>query len=217
MGRLTPISRRYGFDRGEPVDRHYIDAFMGRFGNFPGYAAGSIRGRVLEIGGRDYVDRFGADLSSVDVLHESAANPQATIVGGLTEPGTLPANAFDAIVCVQTLHVIYDVPAALRQLHRALAPGGVLFATAPGITRSCLPDRDQWGDWWRFTSLSFERLMREAFEAGDVHVEAYGNVLAAVAFLHGLAAEEMRPHELEVRDPDYEVIVAARAVKALSP
>jgi hypothetical protein len=27
----------------------------------------------------------------------------------------------------------------------------------------------------------------------------------------------MRPHELEVRDPDYEVIVAARAVKALSP
>lgn len=217
MGRLTPISRRYGFDRGVPVDRHYIDAFLRRFGSFPGYTTGSIRGRVLEIGGREYVDRFGTGLERVDVLHESDANPEATIVGGLTEPGTLPADAFDCIVCVQTLHVIYDVPGAIRQLHRALVPGGVLLATAPGITRSCVPDRDQWGDWWRFTSLSLERLIREAFEGGDVHVEAYGNVLASVAFLHGLAAEELRAHELEVRDPDYEVIVAARAVKALSP
>ncbi|MBA2514122.1 MAG: methyltransferase domain-containing protein [Solirubrobacterales bacterium] len=212
-----PISRQYGFDRGVPVDRHYIDAFMRRHGSFPGYATGSIRGRVLEIGGRDYVDRFGAELERVDVLHESDANPEATIVGNLTDPGVLPAEAFDCIVCVQTLHVIYDVPAVLRELHRALRPGGALLATGPGITRSCLPDRDHWGDWWRFTSLSLERLVREAFPGGQVHVEAYGNVLAAVAFLHGLAAEELRPHELEVRDPDFEVIVAARAVKALSP
>jgi SAM-dependent methyltransferase len=126
----------------------------------------------------------------------------------------LPPDAFDCIVCVQTLHVIFDVRGALAELHRALRPGGMLLATAPGITRSCLPDRDHWGDWWRFTSLSFDRLLREAFPGGRVHVEAYGNVLAAVSFLQGLAADELRAHELGVRDPDFEVVLTARALKA---
>jgi SAM-dependent methyltransferase len=214
LGRLTPISRQYGFDRGVPVDRHYIDAFLTRHGDFPGYAPAAIRGRVLEIGGRAYVDRFGADVDRVDILHESAANPEATIVGSLTDAGVLPADTFDCIVCIQTLHVIYDVRAALGEMHRGLRPGGVLLTTVPGITRSCLPDRDRWGDWWRFTSQSLGRLLAEAFPGGHVTVEAYGNVLAAVAFLHGLASEELRPHELQVRDPDYEVVVAAQAVKA---
>ena len=215
MARLTPISTAYGFDRGQPVDRYYIDAFMQRFGSFPDYAPGVIRGRVLEVGGRDYVDRFGGGLEQVDVLHESDANPEATIVGSLTEPGVLPADSFDCIVCAQTLHVIYDVRTALAHMHQALRPGGVLLVTAPGITRSCLPDRDHWGDWWRFTSLSLERLLEEAFPAGEIHVEAYGNILAAVAFLHGLAAEELRPRELAVRDPDFELVVVGRAAKAV--
>jgi SAM-dependent methyltransferase len=216
LGRLTPVSRIYGFDRGLPVDRYYVEHFLRRFGGFAAYAPGAIRGRVLEIGGREYADRFGSSVERLDVLHESAANPEATIVGSLTDPGVLPADAFDCIICTQTLHVIYDVCGALRELHRALRPGGVLLATAPGITGSCLPDRDHWGDWWRFTSLSLERLVSEAFPGGTVHVEAYGNVLAAVAFLHGLAAEELRPHELAARDPDYEVLLAARAVKVHS-
>jgi hypothetical protein len=38
-------------------------------------------------------------------------------------------------------------------------------------------------------------------------------VLTTTAFLHGLAAEDLRREELEPRDPDYELIVAIRAVK----
>jgi hypothetical protein len=38
-------------------------------------------------------------------------------------------------------------------------------------------------------------------------------VLAAVAFLHGLAAEELARDELDATDPYYPVIVAARARK----
>jgi hypothetical protein len=34
-----------------------------------------------------------------------------------------------------------------------------------------------------------------------------------VAFLNGLAAEELRPQELLYSDPDHEVIVSVRAVK----
>jgi hypothetical protein len=46
-----------------------------------------------------------------------------------------------------------------------------------------------------------------------VSVAPYGNVLSAIAFLHGLAAEELRPEELDHHDPDYQVLIAVRAVK----
>lgn len=220
--RRTPTSTYFGFDRGTPVDRFYIDEYLSRFGSSEGYATGAIQGRVLEIGGREYIDRFGTFgdepgpgvVTRVDILHANDANPEATFVGSLEDPGCLPADTFDCIVCTQTLHVIYDFRAALRSMHAALAPGGVLLLTVPGITRACTPDRDEWGDWWRFTGSSVRRLLEEVFEPEQVYVESYGNVLSAVSFLHGLAAEELRPSELAGRDPDYEVIIAARAVKA---
>jgi hypothetical protein len=57
-------------------------------------------------------------------------------------------------------------------------------------------------------------LFEEAFSAGDVHADAFGNVLAATAFLHGLAAEELTPSELDYRDPDYEFLITVIAVKS---
>jgi hypothetical protein len=221
LRRLTPVSTVYGFDRGLPIDRYYIEAFLARHIASPGYSGGSIHGRVLEIGGREYVDQFGVpgDASKpghvhrVDVLHANASNPEATIVGSLTDPAALPAGAFDCIICTQTLHVIYDARAVLRTLHAGLGDGGTLLLTAPGITRSCLPDRDAWGDWWRFTAHSLQRLLGEVFDPADVHVEAYGNVLSATGFLYGFAADELRPAELDLRDPDFEVILAARATR----
>ena len=128
---------------------------------------------MLEIGGRSYVDRFGVSTTEpapgkvhrVDVLHVDASNPEATIVGSLTDLDTLPADTFDCIICTQTLHVIYDVETAVRMLHRALRPGGTVLVTVPGITASCRPDRDHWGDWWRFTEGSSRRLFADVFGA----------------------------------------------------
>jgi hypothetical protein len=73
---------------------------------------------------------------------------------------------------------------------------------------------DRWGDFWRFTSLSARRLFEENFSAEDVTVHAYGNVFAAIAFLEGLALEELKPEELDHSDRDYELLIAVRAVKA---
>ncbi len=224
LRRLTPVSTVYGFDRGLPIDRYYIEAFLARHAANPGYNGGAIHGRVLEVGGREYVDRFAilaaepaaGRVHRVDVLHANASNPEATIVGSLTDPGALPPGAFDCIICTQTLHVIYDTRAVLRTLHAGLREGGTLLLTAPGITRSCLPDRDAWGDWWRFTAHSLQRMLGEVFDPADVHVEAYGNVLSATGFLYGFAADELRPAELDLRDPDFEVILAARATRSVA-
>jgi hypothetical protein len=70
---------------------------------------------------------------------------------------------------------------------------------------------DSGGDYWRFTLPSTRRLFGGVFGDENVHIEQYGNVLAAIAFLHGLAAEELSGDELAVNDPAFPVIVGIRA------
>jgi SAM-dependent methyltransferase len=173
-----------------------------------------LHGRVLEIADRTYTHRFGADrVIQSDVLHAVEGNPEATIVADLTSAEHIPSDTFDCIICTQTLLFIYDVRSAIQTLYRILKPGGVLLATFPGICQISRDDLERWGDYWRFTTLSARRLFVEAFPDTYVTVEAHGNVLAAISFLHGLAAEELRQEELDYRDPDYEVSITIRAVK----
>jgi hypothetical protein len=68
-------------------------------------------------------------------------------------------------------------------------------------------------DYWRLTSNSARRLFGETFGSKNVEVKTYGNVLAATAFLHGLAVEELSAHEIDYNDPEQEITVAVRAVK----
>jgi SAM-dependent methyltransferase len=213
LRRFAPISPDWGFSRGLPIDRYYIEDFLSRHAGAPGYSQGLIRGRVLEIGEDTYTKKYGRfegdetnRVSDVDVLHADSSNPDATIVADLVDGGPIPSNAFDCIICTQTLLLIYDVSATIRTLHRILKPNGVVLATVPGISRICRPEIDLWGDYWRFTSLSARRLFEEVFDPRDVHVEAHGNLLTAAASLYGLSAQDLKPDELRVRDRDYEVL-----------
>ena len=206
LRRLTPISGAFGLERGLPVDRYYIERFLGA-------NAHRVRGRVLEIGDDRYTRQFGGERVLLsDVLHATAGNPKASIVADLTRADHLPAALFDCIICTQTIQMIYDVRAALHHLRRLLKPGGVLLATTAGIARIGRREgTDPWGEYWHLTSQSARRLFGEIFQPDGVEVRVYGNVLAAVAFLHGLAAEELRPDELDYLDPDYEVIIGIKA------
>ncbi len=206
LRRVTPISPDFGFDRGLPVDRYYIETFLGRH-------ASEISGRVLEVGDDSYTRRFGGDrVRKADVLHVKAGFPGATFTGDLTDAAVLPENAFDCIVLTQTLHLIYDLPLAVGRLRRALAPGGVLLLTAPGITSI---DRGEWGAtwYWSLTAVSMRKLFGDVFGEDAVLVEEYGNVFAATAFLHGLAVEELRREDLDPLDRAYPVILGLRARK----
>lgn len=207
LRRLTPISRVFGFDRGLCIDRYYIEQFLSAH-------AQDIQGHVLEIGDDTYTQRFGHNrVTKSDVLHVTEGNPKATLVADLTCAEHIPADTFDCIIFTQTLQFIYNVQAAVQTLHRILKPGGVLLATFPGISQISRYDMERWGDFWRFTTLSARRLFEEAFPPENVNVKAYGNVLTAIAFLHGLAAEELKREELDYHDPDYEVLITVRAVK----
>ena len=207
LRRMTPVSRVFGLDRGLPIDRYYIESFLARH-------ADDILGHMLEIGDDTYTRKFGGDhVTKSDVLHITQGNAKATIVTDLACADRIPSDTFDCIIFTQTLQFIYEVRPAIRTLQRILKPGGALLATFPGISQISRYDMDRWGEYWRFTTLSARRLFEEIFPAENVSVKAYGNVLAAVAFLHGLAAEELKSHELDYKDPDYEVLITVRVVK----
>ena len=215
LRRVDPIGSEFGIDRalpredrGQPVDRHYIERFLAAH-------AGDIRGRVLEIGDDAYTRHYGGDrVTRRDILNITADNPQATIVADLSDAPQIDDALFDCVILTQTLHLIYDAPGAVRTLHRILKPDGVLLMTVPGI--SLVPTQSVWGHtwYWAFTELAVRRMLGEAFGGQRIEAQSYGNVLAVVAFMHGLAARELATHELDALDTDYPLIIAARARKA---
>jgi len=201
----TPLCREYGYSRGTPIDRYYIEMFLEKY-------SADIRGRVLEIGDDTYSRRFGAErITRQDVLHIRAGHPQATIIGDLTDRGMLPQQTFDCIILTQTLHLIFDMTTAVEQIHAALKPGGVALITVPGISPL---DRGEWkASWyWSLTGLALARLLSGPFDREKVAISTHGNLYAATAFLHGAAVEEIETAKLAHFDPAYPVTVTGRAV-----
>lgn len=210
LRRVMPINRHWGWERGGPVDRYYIENFLAKH-------AEDVRGRVLEVGDDSYTRQFGAaEVTTSDVLDISDNNPHATIVADLADAGHVADDAFDCVILTQTLQYVYDVRAAFRALRRILAPGGTLLLTVPGISQTTDGDEDlRSSRYWSFTASSVTRVATEVFSPEHIQVESHGNVLTAVAFLHGLAPQELAPAELAYADRDFPLVITLRARKPL--
>jgi glycosyltransferase involved in cell wall biosynthesis len=209
FNRLTPFCADFGYGRGGPIDRYYIEAFLDAH-------ASCIRGQVLEVGDNAYTLAYGRQqVVRSDVLHIDDSNPKATLVADLSNAPHLPDNAFDCLIIIQTLQLIYDFKSALHTCYRILKPGGTLLLTVPGITPL---DRGEWGHswYWSFTDKALRRLVTEAFPGGEVEVYSYGNVFISSAFLFGMGLPEVAREQLDYYDPQYQVINAVKAIKESS-
>ena len=202
---VNPVTRGFGYDRGQPVDRYYIERFLAA-------NATDISGHVLEVGDATYTARYGTDVSKSSILHVDPHAPGATVIADLQHAPHLASDTFDCVICTQTLQFVYDVRGAIETIARVLKPGGVVLATVPGISQT---DDATWSrSWfWSFTPLAVERLFGEVFDAKAVQVEGHGNVLTATAFLQGLATEDLSREELQHHDPAYPMLVTVRAMK----
>jgi SAM-dependent methyltransferase len=206
LRRVKPISKKWGFDRGLPIDRYYIEQFLAKHAN-------DVRGHALEIGDNTYTYRYGAGrITNSDILHVVEGTPRATIIADLTHAPQIQDGMFDCIICTQTLQLIYELPAAVQTLHRVLKPRGVLLATVPGVSRIAHGDGVD-ADYWRFTTASATRLFENSAPGSFLEIDAYGNVFTASAFLYGLAAEELTSDELNSFDSDFQTIIGVRMVK----
>jgi Methyltransferase domain len=201
----TPLSRAFGFDRGQPIDRHYIDLFLSQHHEL-------ISGDVLEVAGNEYTTRHGGSRARSFELYTTSVERPGVVVGDLTQQQTLPAARFDCFVCTQTFNFIYDVHAAVRGAAHLLVDGGHLLATVGAVSQISRYDMDRWGDYWRFSTVACERLFAESFSS--VQVSAFGNLTAAVGLLRGFAVEDLPSSSvLDTHDPDYPVVIGIVARK----
>lgn len=204
---FEPVSRVFGMDRGQPVDRYYIERFLAS-------NRALIMGHVLEIGDASYTRMFGSGALRSEVLRYEGEPAPGVRIGDLTDLGTLPESEVDLFICTQTLNFIYEVRQAITGIHHVLKPGGHALVTVAGLVQISRYDADRWGDFWRFTPGSAERLFTEVFGEGNVTVGLHGNSYAAACLMKGFATEECDRNLLDQVDADLPVVITIKARRA---
>ena len=205
--RLEPFSRHFGRERGTPIDRVYLEEF------FTEHAA-DICGKVLEVRDPQYATAHGYDITAVDLIDIDSRNIEATIVADLGVPDALPTAAFTCAIVPQTLQYVGDPAIAIDNLWRCLEPGGVLLITVPALSRVERGTRH--ADAWRMLVPGLRRLLEAGCPAAEPEVVGYGNLLATIAMMLGIAAEELRADELAPCDPEYPIVVCGRVRKPMT-
>ena len=210
LKKTTPVSRVFGLDRGTPIDRYYIDRFLDVY--CTGLMDKSKTYNTLEIGGRVYSEYLKKQCEGVtffsDVLDYKKGED-------LTDFSTLKKEYYDLFICTQTFNFIYDIKKAISGAYYTLNSGGILLATVAGtITPISRYDMNRWGHYWGFTDLSAKKIFSDVFGEDNVSVTAYGNVMAATAFVQGVAIEDLSDlSSLDYEDDDYQIILGIICLK----
>jgi glycosyltransferase involved in cell wall biosynthesis len=211
MRRLQPLGN--GRQRGTPVVRYYWERYLDRHRS-------DIRGAALEIGTTLTLRQYGGDaVTRADGLDLAAHSSDITAIADLTRADALPSDQYDCFINQFTMHLIYDLDAALYHSIRMLKPGGVLLVNFPCVDYyfpsglDMATGRPMFMYWW-FTPIQVENLLRRAgLSSTDYEMEVFGNLFARIAYQMNLPAEELARHELAHRDPGHPLLICVRVVK----
>jgi SAM-dependent methyltransferase len=211
LRRLKPLAN--GRQRGEAVVRRYWERFLEEH-------RADIRGRCLEIGSQLTIRRMGGSaVTACDAIDLAPHNPEITIVADLSRADALAENLYDCFINPFTMHLIYDVEAALYHSLRVLKPGGILLVNFPCVDYyfprglDMGTGRPLFMFWW-FTPIHVENLLRRAGLGGaDFRIRIDGNLFARVAYQMNMPAEELSAAELNHVDEGHPLLISVRVVK----
>lgn len=201
--RVTPFSTCFGFDRGTPIDRYYVDQFFAEW-------RADITGDVLEVQLPGVTRRYGHELARTDTVDIDPGASPTYLCDLAASERVIPTDSYDCFILPNTLSLLRDLDGCLRQALRIVKPGGVILSTVAAIGQL-----DDGGiDYWRMTPHGWREVAARVWPGCEVSVHGYGNCLAATAAVQGLAAEELTAAELDVADTRHPVLVGIRCRKA---
>jgi len=200
LRRLEPLSPRLGNDRGTPTNRYFYKKFLIEY-------RAAIVGHVMEIKEDYYASELASGPITLTIVDIKADNPLIDLCADLAVAGSLPAETYDCAIVTGVLQFVSDLDAALQNLYASLRPGGVALIIVPTAARVDTEDFEY--DRWRLTPTGLATVAARACVGAEITTKGYGNILAVVAFLYGIAAEELTTDELEYNDPVYPLIACA--------
>lgn len=200
LKRIAPFCQTFGFLRGKPIDRYYLDKFINEIKQ-------EICGDILEIGATENA-RESYDLnsdSSYRVMNVCVWKG-VDIVGDAHDTNNVEAESFDTILLFNVLEHCYAPWLVLENIHKWLKPGGKCFVSVPSAVRiHHIPQ-----DYWRPLPDAFNWMLRNF---SQWQVFTYGNAMTVVASYYGVSAEELTTEELDSYHSDYPVITCVSAKK----
>ena len=119
-------------------------------------AGQDVRGlRVLDVGCGDRPYEALLAGAAEIVAFDVPGNPHADLHGSID---AIPVEnaSFDVVLCLQVLEHVADPPAAVRELRRAVRPGGRVLLSTHGV----YPFHPNPDDLWRWTHDGLDRLFR---------------------------------------------------------
>lgn len=139
--------------------------------------------RALDLGAdkspyRDLLVSRGYEVKTLDITRDGGAD-----YAGTAEATGLPDGSFDLVLCTQVLEHCMNPWAAVREIHRILAPGGHAIVSAPHVWFFHPHPTDH----WRFTQEGMAHLCEEAALVPQVLLAQGGSVLTLCQVLNFLA------------------------------
>lgn len=179
-----PMDALFGVGRGLPVDRVGIHRFLEA-------NAKGICGHVLEVQDAMYTEFFGGDgVTKSTIVDIDPKNQHATLIGDILKPDWLEPEAYDSIIFLQWLQTLppMKTPDAIRNLWRALRPGGEILMSISSVGRVDPGNPD----YWRLNPIGLQHVLEHSLPSdARIHVEGWGNDFGATTFLRGLAVEDL--------------------------
>lgn len=195
-----PASRKFGMDRGTPIDRYYIGKYINDNKEL-------IRGVCLEIGDNRYTKKYKTNVVKSDVLDVVVSNKMANIIADLRNAKSVKSSTYDCIILTQVLGMIDDCDSAIAECYRMLKPGGSLIITSSSVS----PEIDYELSLWRFTVKSMEYLLMKKFS--KVTVQGFGNAYVGQAMWLGMVQEDIDKKYLDRYDKQFQCLIGAIAIK----
>ena len=195
-----PFCHEFGYTRGTPIDRVFLDVFIDTIRD-------QVYGATLEIGGRKedkslYRFQNAEPFETLDVEAGSGADH----VGDAHCITLFRPGSWDSILAFNVLEHCERPWIVVSNFLYWLRPGGMAFCVVPNAQRLHRGPRD----YWRILPDAASSLFSD-FE--EVTILRYGNLLTSQAAMSGIAAEELH-YAMAYSDRDYPTVTCISARKA---